>query len=179
LNEIEETMLKKIICDALWELYHNDSYLIQHDLISEDNLNEVILAEVKEYVSERAIVFRFGIYLQKLMWDNEYLKDYHLDCEYNRNKNIIKKSDFERIIPDLIIHKRGSMEENLLVIEFKSWWNQDNYWDKEKIKNLTNPEGDYKYKFGVSIIINKEFSPKLEWISAERGSYEFLMRILQ
>jgi len=188
LNEIEETMLKKIICEALNELYYNDKYLIQHDQKLQNILNDLhniankvpnmsrdvkdISDKVKEYVSERAIVFRFGIYLHELMCDNECLKHYHLDCEYNRNMDHIKTLEANAIVPDMLIHKRGSMEENLLVIEFKSWWNENNAHDKEKIEKLTDPKGKFKYKFGLSIIIKKEFPPTLEWVSAEHRIFE-------
>lgn len=209
MSEIEETMLKKIICEALRELYYNDKYLIHHDqklqniLYDLDNMTNNVnnisgkvkkiskdlkniskdleniskglknsSVKVKEYVSERAIVFRFGIYLHELMCDNECLKHYHLDCEYNRNMDHIKTLEANAIVPDMIIHKRGSMEENLLVMEIKTWWNENNNWDKEKIEKLTDPKGDYKYKFGLSIIIEKEVSPELYWISAEHRSFE-------
>lgn len=151
-------ILEKLIWEALLELYYNDNYLIKHEPIL-----KFIPEESRQYVSERAIVFRFGIYLQKFMCANDSLKDYHLDCEYNRNLDAIKKLGSQAIIPDLIIHKRGSMEENLLVMEFKSWWNRNNEKDKEKINELLNPDGDYRYEYGLIIRIDKKYPPKLEW----------------
>lgn len=63
-------MKKRIECileKACKKIYKEDKYLINNR------------------VSERAIVFRLGIYIQRLMsWDTE-LKFYNLDNEYNRN----------------------------------------------------------------------------------------------
>ena len=98
---------------------------------------------------------------------NECLKYYHLDCEYNRNVDIIKKMGINAIIPDLIIHKRGSMKNNLLVLEIKTWWNPDNKEDIEKINKLIDPKKEYKYKFGLSIIIEKNYPPNLKWMPEE------------
>ena len=51
--------------------------------------------------------------LEKFQWAD-------LDCEYNRNMDDPKMlNDDRRFIPDLIIHRRRSNENNLLVIEFK------------------------------------------------------------
>ncbi|WFN35903.1 hypothetical protein L1994_06970 [Methanomicrobium antiquum] len=162
MDNIEKSLLEKLIWEALTKLYKCDKYLIRHEPIL-----KYLPDELKEYVSERAIVFRFGIYLQELMSANECLKYYHLDCEYNRNVDIIKKMGINAIIPDLIIHKRGSMKNNLLVLEIKTWWNPDNKEDIEKINKLIDPEGEYKYKFGLSIIIEKNYPPNLKWIPEE------------
>ena len=59
--------------------------------------------------------------------------------------------------PDLILHKRGSNENNILIIECKGWWadDKDIEEDKEKIIAFLNSER-YKYMFGLLIIFNRE-----------------------
>ena len=86
--------------------------------------------------NERSICFRLGLYLQ------EEFPDFTVDCEYNRNhadpeyrkrlcdKELIRLRnkalrkplktgrDFVFVFPDIIVHRRNS-SENLLVIETK------------------------------------------------------------
>lgn len=128
--------LKNIIERACKKLYKEDIYLINNK------------------VSERTIVFRFGIYLLRLMSRNQKLKSYTLDIEYNRNFSDPKRTINYKygVCPDLIIHKRGSNDNNLLIMECKTYWNSDTTHDIDKINDFTNPYGEYRYKYGVSII---------------------------
>ena len=84
------------INSCLDKLYKNDSYLIFN--YSEDERN---------HVSERSIVFRFGIYFEEFV--REKLPGYNLDSEYNRNKADKKflPSWESGCYPDIIIHKNG------------------------------------------------------------------------
>lgn len=153
----EKQELEEIINKALEELYEKDKYLIQ---------TEPDIKDEKEYhVSERGIVFRFGIYLNNIMSQIEHLKGYHIDTEFNRNINLKKTipSRPDGVYPDLIIHKRGTNKNNLIVIEIKTWWNKNISEDKIKIKEFMDINGAYKYKFGLSILI-KEIKPELNWI---------------
>lgn len=147
-------LLEKLIKASLDCLYIYDKYLIVNE--PPDN--------PENHVSERSIVFRFGIYFQHFLSVNPLFKDYDLDCEYNRyfyDKKTLP--GFKNgVYPDLIIHKRGNMEQNLLVMEFKSWWNCNNQTDTEKIKHFIDPNGSYQYQYGVSIIVKKN-EPELEW----------------
>ncbi len=74
--------------------------------------------------NERSLTHRFAIYLQ------EQLREWHVDCEYNRNgvdpKRLILQdlqptaddTDGQTVFPDVIAHKRGT-QQNYVVIEFK------------------------------------------------------------
>jgi hypothetical protein len=98
---------------AIAQLIENDKYLLQID------------------ANERAISHRLGLYLQLLF------EDWHVDCEYNRdldnpkrlktyesvfdaNQRVwnIAQTDSITVFPDIIIHKRGT-HNNLLIIEIK------------------------------------------------------------
>lgn len=64
----------------------------------------------------------------------------------------------DKIIPDIIVHKRGNNDDNLIVIEVKPWWNDKSkafIKDENKLAYLTNYNNQYKYKYGFSLIINK------------------------
>lgn len=136
MNERIECILKK----ACKKIYKEDRYLINNR------------------VSERAIVFRLGIYIQRLMSRDTELKFYNLDNEYNRNGQDSKRiPGFENgTLPDLIIHKRGSNKDNKVIIECKTWWNNDIYADMQKLKEFINIRGKYKFKYGISIIFKMD-----------------------
>lgn len=62
------------------------------------------------------------------------------------------------IIPDIIIHERGSNKDNLVAIEVKTWWNnkdEERKRDEDKLFYLTDSFHQYRYKYGLSLIINK------------------------
>lgn len=152
--------LEKYIMEAFEMLYKNDKHLINNMPDSFRRLDN------KHHVGERSIVFRYAFYLQKLINEDEQLKRYHLDCEYNRNG--IETKALPRFpngtYPDLIIHKRGSNEYNLLVMEFKTYWNSDQKGDIEKIREFMDVHGSYKYKYGIAVLIGRE-KPIIDWIS--------------
>ncbi|MHA1285084.1 MAG: hypothetical protein ACTSQP_21505 [Promethearchaeota archaeon] len=133
-------------------------------------------------VNERTITHKLAEYIQM------EFPEYDVDCEYNRFNDIVKKlrdrskrflniskmapmelekliwedNDALTIYPDIIIHKRGSQEDNLLVIEVKKSSNRRNRnLDRYKIKELKN--GPYKYKYGLFLVIDNR-TPIYEWI---------------
>ena len=105
--------------------------------------------------NERSMMFRIGIYLYEHMKAHNSLNEYDLDCEYNRKGTNIKTLDEQNIIPDILIHKRGDDNMNLLVIEIKKSDNSIEN-DKEKLKKLTDTNGDYKYSLGLEIVLCKK-----------------------
>ncbi len=106
--------LSEAVWAALQELLERDAYLLRHNL------------------NERSISHRLASHLQRRLegWD--------VDCEDNRNhddpktlplpRETVDSDDTEArtVFPDIIVHRRGS-DENLLVIE---------------LKKSTNPEGE-------------------------------------
>ena len=96
---------------------------------------ESLLVEYK--VAERALTHKLAEYLQKLF------HDYNVDCEYNKvgdgdSKRVSALMDANSdcphncnecpankcvIFPDIIVHKRGT-DENILVIEAKTSWSR-------------------------------------------------------
>ncbi len=123
-------------------LYERDVYLLIHNL------------------NERTIAHRLGLYLQ-----TEF-KEMDVDCEYNKNideerdsKNIridkvtamkneiiSKKKEYAddseltvlTVYPDIVIHKRGGNQSNLLIIEIKKSTSQvDRSFDYLKLECYT------------------------------------------
>ena len=123
------------IDEALDQLYEKDAYLIC--------FND------KFHVSERSITHKLGGYLARLF------ESYDVDCEYNRfgyEGKFVEKLK-QNVIPDIIINKRGKCN-NFIAIEVKTWWNKSKVSvDKDKLIELTKSK--YNYKYGISLVINK------------------------
>ncbi len=158
-KDIEEYMkedkeLSRAILEAFSKLYIYDKHLIINKPKDIDNEDIGF-----HHVGERSIVFRFAFYLQQILYDRNIYCDYDLDCEYNRNgaKPKIIYSLKKNVYPDLIIHQRGSNDKNLLVMEFKTYWNIDQQNDIDKINAfLENTEkNSYNYKYGIAVLIGK------------------------
>ncbi|MHC1747455.1 MAG: hypothetical protein AB9856_03585 [Cellulosilyticaceae bacterium] len=179
-KEEEFNLLKNIICEVIEKLYREDQKLI---LVSE---KMKMRSEINLHAGERAIAFRFGLYLENLLRSNRtYISmedgiPLNLDMEYNRHLYEKKAlSRFPRgIEPDLIIHKRGEDEHNFLVIEFKTWWNKEEKWKQHESENLLDKDckkleslvKEYKYKYGLLIVFEKEKEACIEsfkWFQQE------------
>ena len=130
-------------------------------------MRESLLVRYK--VAERALTHKLAEYMQMLFCG------YNVDCEYNkmgegdpkRVKALITQMKKRKqpdtrcngdcdncipnkcvVFPDIIVHRRGT-DDNLLVVEAKTEWggtSQDG--DFEKLKALTT-SADYKYRLGV------------------------------
>ncbi len=120
---------------ALYHLRERDRHLLDFD------------------VAERSITHRLGLYLHPLFpeWD--------VDCEYNRNGHDPKtvalpdRSDARlqrqtSIYPDIIIHRRGSNADNLLIIEAKKirCSPRAHDFDKHKVEAYAR---DLNYQIGI------------------------------
>lgn len=112
---------------------------------------------IENKVSERSIVFWFGIYIYEVIQGTRY-SEYDLDVEYNRNLLEVKRTENfpHGTYPDLILHKRGNNDSNILIIEFKPWWNPGTDDDLIKLQDFTNPDNGYKYDLGLSILLGRE-----------------------
>ena len=133
-------LLLELVSTALDELYSKDEHLITYE------------------AHECSIVFRFAHYLQNLMDAHEVFAQYNLDVEYNRNGRQPKRIPNNRIgvRPDVIIHKRGLNDHNLLIMEFKPPWERYNTFDdRQKLKAFTQSSGEYAFQLGLSIVLGK------------------------
>ena len=120
LNEINQ--IESLVKKAIDRLLDDDGDLLRND------------------VNERSITHRLACYLQELF------SEWNVDCEYNRNHDKTKKlltykgkkvgiddTKGTTVFPDIIVHKRMS-KENLLVIEVKKTTNTEpNDFDIDKL----------------------------------------------
>lgn len=151
--------LNKKILSSLYQVYVNDEYLIEFEPDEDmDDHNDT-----KHHVGERAVVFRFAHYLQNEINADNGIEGYSVDCEFNRNTKDLKKLPLphktnnkegsDLVIPDVVVHYRGTNDYNLLVMEFKTYWNTDQSHDEDKIIGFTSQNDVYKYKYGVTVLL--------------------------
>jgi hypothetical protein len=146
----------KIECSikaALSRLFERDAELLRND------------------VNERTITHKLAEYLEPEFpgWD--------VDCEYNRNHDQTKRlkslphkitridnTDGISVFPDIIIHKRMT-DENLLVIEVKkSTSDESPVFDKEKLLAFKE---ELHYQHAVFLRVrtkSEEMGVELEWM---------------
>lgn len=152
---------------------------IQIDTLVRQALNYVLAKDtwlLTNDLSEQSISHRIAYYLEQLF------NDYDVDCEYNgdidrqNNKKAIsvlktelmqfgllrdkEASDLEKeftnraVFPDIIIHKRGTNENNLCILEVKKSTSRVNYeYDFIKLCSYTSDryENSLKYQLGIFI----------------------------
>ncbi|HEY5894382.1 MAG TPA: hypothetical protein VIT91_14250 [Chthoniobacterales bacterium] len=85
---------------------------IVSDALAEFLMQDMELLHVS--VNERTLAHRLAIYIEN------QVEGWHVDCEYNRDRHFpkMRPSDRKKIIPDIIVHRRNS-PRNLLIVEIK------------------------------------------------------------
>lgn len=152
--------LEKDIKAALSLLYAHDGSLIEKD------------------VNERCLSARLCAYLVQLTCFDTAYNGLDWDPEYNRVGEAIhvKRLGTHAIIPDIILHQRFTHANNICVIEFKKrsvdtacicndLTKCGKLTDSTKLSYLTDNETEFKYRYGLHIVLNKD-SPKLGWYCA-------------
>lgn len=106
-------------------------------------------------VNERSITHRLAMYMQ------EEFPELTVDCEYNRNHDNVKKlvfyprtvetndTDAKTVFPDIVVHTRGTNEQNLLVLEAKKCSNRQNS-DRKKLEAFRT-DANLRYQHAVFV----------------------------
>lgn len=104
--------------------------------------------------NERTISHRLANYLEP------YFPGWNVDCEYNRNHDDPKRLDIPRknvssddtqattVFPDIIVQKRGT-NKNLLVVEIKKTTSREN--DEYDLNKLCAFKQQLNYRFAVFV----------------------------
>ena len=139
-NALEEAIATLIRCDS--EILFND-------------------------VNERSISHRLATYLEPLFLG------WNVDCEYNRNHENSKRLDIEpkrvlsdntnapTVYPDIIIHKRGT-DTNLMVIEMKKTSSQES--DDYDYRKLRAFKEQLSYHFAIFIKVKTDGQAGIEYV---------------
>ena len=154
------------------------------------------------YAPERNCVARIAGYMQ-CMLEHEN-NDLRVDSEYSKvtvdeMAEYVKYLDSDSvfagppiknskgcIFPELIIHERGTHANNLLVVEFKGYWNRSK-WDKDeaKLKAFTkecpheNIKKYFNYQRGVFVALGRNKAHLVEFINGEQVSQNQSVNQLQ
>jgi hypothetical protein len=109
--------------------------------------------------NERSMSHRIAIYLEQEM------PGYNVDCEYNRDGFNVKRLQLEAlptsadndeavtVFPDIIVHRRGDNDHNLLVVEMKkAAARTDLAYDCQKLRAFRR---ELKYTWAAHLIIGR------------------------
>lgn len=141
IDEAPDQGLAIAIATAFQQLLEKEEHLFAHE------------------ASERAICAHFLTYLKPL------LSNWDLDVEYNRNISDPKKVRLKKVIPDLIVHKRGTNDQNLLAVELKIKCNaRDKAKDIEKLQSYCD-ELEYEYGLFLNIDISTDPPITYNWVT--------------
>ena len=128
------SIYKQIILDALEEVVSESYYEKVH------NMHEV------------ALCHRLAVHLEKSRKFGGYL----IDCDYNRSEKIPKKDPRDKgFRPDIIVHKRGNSDDNLIMIEAKKASSTRREKKKAK-KRLRRNAKAYKYCYAFYVEFPKK-----------------------
>jgi len=131
----------------------------------EKSLKELVKRDIElihRKVKEECINHRLAYYLEQFL--NKESNSYHnytVDLEYDRNYNEPKKIIIDEnyntkaIRPDIIVHKRGTNEHNLIAFEIKKGYTDHH--DLEKIKGLLKKPYNYVYGCLISYLPTKKY----------------------
>lgn len=139
LSNNQTAEIKGAIVLALERVYNHDFFLIE------------------TRAHERSIAFRFGLYFSEIISQTSFGNDDELtiDFDYNRNGEGVKDMEgfslSHGVYPDIILHRRGYNNKNIVAFEFKGYWTANGK-DEEKLIGFTHPtQNNYQYGLGVFI----------------------------
>lgn len=125
---INEPLIREKIDRAIQAVLKNDLFLLMNNS------------------DEWSISHKLAEYLQ------QEFPEWHVDLEYNRDKDQVKEIKGKKIRPDIIVHLRNT-GNNLLVVEIKKSSNLDNLEDdRDRLRKFTAPKGKFRYRLGLLVI---------------------------
>lgn len=152
-TKYNEQRIQDRVQKSIDEFYKHDSFLLKMD------------------ANERSITHKLAGYLEKCFpgWD--------VDCEYNRDERDVKRLSNEAsdevkqfsseefvpsndtkavtVFPDIIIHKRGT-KKNLLVIEVKKETNNNPDAQRKDLNKLRQFKRDsFNYCFAIFLVLGE------------------------
>lgn len=158
---MEEDELKNKLNTAIESLFKFDGFLLEKN------------------VHERSITHKLAGYLETLFLSHD------VDVEYNRrveeNRFLVKRleeiqgsedgdNDKGEIYPDIIIHKRGENDSNLVVIEVKKDRSEGKEDDKEKLRAIVK---QLEYQFCVFLVLPTKSKTEYSHVELKIKELEF------
>lgn len=127
----KDASVKAVVGEAVEELFAKDAFLLEAD------------------VAERTVAARLAVYLEP------HFPQHHVNVEYNRHGLHPKRLKLpayggeKLILPDVVVHRQGHDENNLLVIQVKKETNNESREYDHAV--ITGMKQDYGYMWGVLI----------------------------
>lgn len=156
MNDINERAIEAHLNRALDKLFELDAHILEAD------------------ASERSMSHRLAVHLMP------ELPGYDIDCEYNRDGFDVKRLELYgrdntdenmeavTVFPDIVVHRRGTNDTNLLVIEMKKGSSIiSSEYDMLKLRAFRR-ELNYRYAAHVTIGKNSldTMVRELVWVDA-------------
>lgn len=151
-------MLQQIFNDMCMKLTKDELKVIIRRAMDQLLTNEGSI--IQNHINERTLTAHLANYLEP------FFKNYHVDCEYNRNyesgKYKPKYLSSHLTYPDIIIHRRLENKNNLVCIEVKTSYFDSNTLtleiekDKRKLLDFITPDNGYNFEYGVYIYIDAD-----------------------
>lgn len=112
-------------------------------------------------VNERSISHKLAEHLQT------FFQHYDVDCEYNRRGRIPKRirgyreqqarmddSEGQTVYPDIVVHRRNTGVNHLVIEIKKSNSSIDPAWDLKKLRAFTEGDSEYRYDTGLFLVFD-------------------------
>lgn len=120
--------------------------------------------------NERSISHRLALYIEP------FFHGWNVDCEFNRNHDDPKRLDIQRrnirsddvqattVFPDIIVHRRGT-DQNLMVVEMKKTTStEDDGYDLGKLDAFKNQLG-YQYAVFIKLQTGRQAGiENIQWV---------------
>lgn len=153
-------LVKSKLHEALYALRRNDRYVLEKDG-SERSIAHCIATYLAVSFTQYDVDCEYNVNIESGSGRKEIdMLRYELD-QFNRRVGNRRSFDFEdetyysvSVYPDIIVHKRGRNDGNLIVLELKkSTTNIGSDFDELKLKRYTNTSfpTSLRYKFGFFI----------------------------
>jgi hypothetical protein len=135
------------------------------------SLADTVLIAVEDFLRTDAELLILNVHEQTITANlaehlRRHLPQWDVDCEYNRDGQYVKKANGRRVMPDIIVHRRGT-PNNLLVIEVKKS-NTRKPDEKDLAKLREFKTGHLKYRYALFLKFSvKPHAPdvqKVQWV---------------
>jgi hypothetical protein len=135
--------------------------------MNKQSIQEAVTEASRALLASQPDLFRFTSETHQTEWNiahhlaNELHRLFHgYDCDLD-----VSKPNLGDRRPDIVIHRRGGHEENLLVVEVKRS-RGDVAGEIEKIRNWWFPP-PLRYRYGAVVVVNEGAEPFIEVIPNE------------
>lgn len=150
--------------------------------INQDELAQIVQESCTELFKEQPMLFKAANNINERTISGELSSvfhgrfgDYNVNCEYNKmtdeyGNQIPKRIHLDPndpmpslVYPDIIVHRQEDSKNNLLIIEIKmTWKNDEREWDEKKLLRYIQELG---YKYGLYLELGESKIVEMKWFT--------------